>query len=154
MGSLLRFGRFTRQIPAIQISDASAQISCKPKPPEVWHHAVSGDLVNLAPKIRQIHIGADECHDVNQGSDGHLEPKEQGRPDKIQCQLRRIDCRGVTCATDELGRVQGRRARHPGAVGGVAHKPIQKCPGGAKKPGWWREGGLAEGPVCLLSLLA
>jgi len=110
-----------RQIPVVQMSHSSSQISRESQPSQVWSKSPPSNGINLSPYICQVADCACESDDVDESFDGALGDKEEGHPDEIEAQLDGVE--GGTLLGEEVGGRGGHgvHAGGVGAVGGVAH---------------------------------
>lgn len=143
-----------RQVPAVDMADADAQVGGEPEPAEIRHHAPGRDGVDGAPEVGEVGVGGDEGEDVGGRGHGPPQAEEQRGPDEVQRQLGRVDGGGVPRGGDDGGRGEGGGgAEGPGAVRGVAHQAVEDGPYRAEDPVRRGQGWLAEGGICLFCLL-
>lgn len=140
--------------PSVQITSPGAEVSREAQPAEIRHHAVGGDPVDRPPDARQVDVQPQKRDNINGSLDGALQAEEEWHPRQVEAELDGVQRRGVLRVLDQLRRGrQGVEARGYGAVGGVAHQPVEDRPRRAEDIGWWAEGRLLNCVVGLLGLL-
>lgn len=119
---LLLLGRLlARQIPVVQVSNASAEVGGKAQPAEVWDLAPSGNRVNGAVEVRQVAIDSNEGDNINRCLNGTVEAKEKRGPEEVEAELDAVESHGLSSGTDGIRGGKGREANVGSSICGVTH---------------------------------
>lgn len=89
-----------RQVPAVQVPDAGAQVRREAEPAEIGDLAPSGDAVDAGPEVGQVAVDTGEAQDVGGGLDGAAGTEEEGHPDDVEGELDGVEGHGVAGGSD------------------------------------------------------
>lgn len=140
--------------PVVDDTHAGVEVGRKAQPGEVGDVEPAGGLVEGEEEAGEVDVDAEQRGNVGEGEDGLADAEEQGHPHEVQAELHRVQGRGVLGgAHARHARRQRVQARRHGAVGRVAHQPVQQGPYRAKDLGRWAQRGLLHEAVGILGLL-